>query len=310
MIRRRATRMKKDKSPIDRGLGFVADQTFQLKEELWADNLAENMPVVRPGRDIRELPKLNGSSTIVVGAGPSVDRHDHLRLLKEIGYGGAIVACDKALVPCLKAGVTPDIVISVDGAQAISKFFDDPVIAENGRTKAALNVTAHPDTLAKVPYERYFLMTSYDDPFGERSITRLIHFMTRKTILSSFGNVGGQAVNLAMFLGANPVVMVGMDYGYPGNTPPEKTSYYRSYKWLAEKRKKKIGDYFTKIRNPDTGEEVMLDLNWSVYRELFLRHMRVMKKKMRVVNCSPTSSLFGEGIEFVPLEEALKKWPR
>lgn len=301
--------MKKTRSPTDRGLEFVASQTWQLKEELWAGNLAENMPVVRQGRDIKELPKPNGSSAVVVGAGPSVERHGHLKLLKESEYGGAIVACDKALVPCLKAGVTPDIVISVDGAQAISKFFDDPIIAENGRTKAALNVTTHPDTLAKVHCEKYFFMTSYDDPFGERSITRMIHFMTRKTILSSFGCVGGQAVNLAMFLGADPVVMVGMDYGYPGDTPLEQTSYHQSYRWLAERSGKKIGEYFTKIHNPDTGEEVMLDLNWSVYRELFLRHMRVMRKKVRVVNCSPTSSLFGEGIEFMTLGEALRKWP-
>ncbi|GAI20894.1 unnamed protein product, partial [marine sediment metagenome] len=82
----------------------------------------------------------------------------------------------------------------------------------------------------------------------------------------------------------------------------------RSYRWLAEKSKKNIGDYFTKIRNPDTGE-VMLDLNWSVYRELFLRHIKMLKKKIRVVNCSPTSSLFGENIEFLPLKEALEKWP-
>ena len=301
--------MKKDKSPIDRGLGFVAEQTFQLKEALWADNLAENMPVVRSGGDIKELPKLNGSSAVVVGAGPSVERHGHLNLLKESGYGSAIVACDKILVPCLKAGVTPSIVISIDGAQAISKFFDDTIIAENGRTKAALNVITHPDTVAKIPCEKYFFMTSYDDPFEKKSITRIIHFMTRKTIMSSFGCVGGQAVNLAMFLGANPVVMVGMDYGYPSDTPLEQTSYYQSYRWLAEKSRKKIGDYFTKIRNPDTGEEVMLDLNWSVYRELFLRHMKMLKKKIQVVNCSPTSSLFGENIEFLPLKEALEKWP-
>lgn len=301
--------MEKNKSPIERGLEFVSSHTWQLKEKLWAENLAENMPVVRSGRDIKEIPHLNGPA-IVVGAGPSVERHGHLKLLGTSGYGGSIVACDKIHASCLKVGVTPDIVISVDGAQAISKFFDDPIIAENGRTKAALNVITHPDTLVKVPYEKYFFMTSYDDPFGEKSITRMIHFMTHKTILSSFGCVGGQAVNLAMLLGADPVIMVGMDYGYPGDTPPEQTSYYRSYRWLAERRGKKIGDYFTKIQNPDTGEEVMLDLNWSVYRELFLRHMRAMKKKIRIVNCSPTSSLFGENIEFLSLKEALKKWPR
>jgi len=300
--------MKKTKSPIDRGLGFVANQTWQLKEELWADNLAKNIPVVRTGRDIKELPKINSSSAVVVGAGPSIERHGHLKLLGESGYGGAIIACDKVLAPCLKVGVEPDIMISVDGAQAISKFFDDPIIAENRKTKVALNVITHPDTINKIPHEKYFFMTAYDDPLGKKSMTRLIHFMTRKTIMSSFGCAGGQAVNLAMFLGADPVIMVGMDYGYPSDTPLEQTSYYKSYRWLAERSGKKVEEYFTKIQNPETGERVMLDLNWSVYRELFLRHMRMMKNKTRVVNCTPTSSLFGEGIESMPLEGALEKW--
>lgn len=299
---------KRRASGIERGMEFVAEQTFQLKEKLWMENLARNISngmLINP--DIRELPKLNGSA-VVIGAGPSVERYDHLKLLKESGYGGTIVACDKILIPCLKAGLTPDIVITADGDPKIAEFYNHELVKQNGKTKAVLNVITHPETVTKVPYHVFWYMTPVDDPLAPRSITRCMHFMTKKTIFSSFGCVGGEAFNLAYFLGANPIILVGMDYGYPPDTPPEQTSYYGSYAELAKRQGKKVGDYFTTVRNPDTGNDVVLDMNWAIYRRLFLQQIK--KAKVKIINCSPTSSLFGEGIEFIELKEVLEKWER
>ncbi len=287
----------------------MADRTFQWKERMWMENLAENMPIIRGGRDIRELPKCGGSA-VVVGAGPSVERCGHLKTLAE-GYEGTIISTDKMLVPCLREEISPDIVVTADGDPSIAGFYDDPLVSAGGRTVAVLNaLTVHPDTVAKCPYERFWYMTPVDDPMAERSVTRAVHFMTGKTILSSFGNVGGMAVNLALFLGANPVVMVGMDYGYTEDTPLEKTSYYRAYAGMAEAEGRRVEDYFKTVTNPDTGQRVVLDMNWGVYRDIFLKHMRLVAGKASIVNCSPTSSLFGFGVAHVPLEEALKRWPR
>lgn len=296
--------MPKTKGAVDRGLEFVREHTFQLKERLWMENLARNMPRILGGRDIRELPKCDGSA-VVVGAGPSVGKYGHLKLLKESGYGGTVIATDRMLKPCLKGGITPTIVCSVDGDRTISGFYTD--ISE---PKAALNVIVHPDVAEFCHGNDYWFMTPVDDPFAPRSVTRAVHLMTRKTILSSFGNVGGQAVNLAMFLGADPVILVGLDYGYPPDTPLGETSYYSAYAELAKRRREKLENFFTRIKNPETGEEVILDMNWATYREIFLRHMRMVRGKSRVINCSPTSTLFGGGIESMPLEEALEKWPR
>lgn len=311
--------MKIKRSGIERGLEFVAEHTWQLKERLWMENLAVNMPLILVGRDIRELPKCGGSA-VVVGAGPSVKEYNQLGALEGSGYSGTIIATDRMLKPCLESGVIPQLVMTADGDQSIAGFYDGvnevvrsvfkfPDLAAK-RTSAVLNaLTVHPDTVAKCPYEKFWYVTAVDNPLGDRSVTRAVHFMTKKTILSSFGNVGGEAVNLAMFLGANPVIMVGMDYGYPLDLKLEQTSYYGPYAELAKRRGERLEDYFTRVDNPDTGNSVMVDMNWAVYREIFLRHMRMMKKKARVINCSPVSSLFGEGIEFMPLEEALKKWP-
>lgn len=297
--------MGKKPSGVGHALNFVADHTFALKHERWMDNLGENMQKIRSGKDVRELPSL--PSAIVVGAGPSVEKYGHLRLLKESGCGATIV-CDKALIPCLREGIVPHIVMGADADEAVEKFYDDELVRDNGKTKAVLNVITHPKVVARVPYPVFWYLTPYDDPFSDHSLTNNIHFMTgKKSIMSSFGNVGGQAFGLACFLGASEIILVGLDFGYPADFPLEKTPYYGSYKWLADKRGRRVGELFTRIKNPSTNEEVLTDFNFSVYREIFLLHMLKLKGKVRVINSSPTSSLFGEGIEFMPLEEALKR---
>lgn len=293
---------------------FVGEHTWQLKERMWMENLAENLPLILVGRDIRELPKCTDSA-IVIGAGPSVEKYGHLGVIEGSGYGGTIIATDKMLKPCLRQGIVPHLVMTADGDPAIADFYDGATEVANAvfrfpdeavkRTKAVLNaLTVHPSTVAKCKFEKFWYMTPVDDPMASRSVTRAVHFMTKKTILSSFGNVGGEAFNLAMFLGADPVILVGLDYGYPPETPPEETTYYSSYAELAKRQGKKVEEYFTTIRNPNTGNEVMLDMNWAVYRRLFLQQIK--RAKVRIINCSPISSLFGEGIEFMQLEEALK----
>lgn len=309
--------MKHKPSGIERGLEFVAEHTFQLKERMWMENLAENLPVIRNGRDIREIPKCNGSA-IVVGAGASIKRYGQLETIEGSGFGGTVIATDKMLKPCITAGIAPDLVMTADGDSVIATFYEgvgkltEEVFRSpdqvSKKTKAILNaLTVHPETVARVPYEIFWYMSPVDDPLAKRSVTRAIHFMTKKTILSSFGNVGGQAFNLACFLGADPVILVGLDCGYPPETPLKETSYYNTYAELAKRQGKKVEEYFTTVQNPDTGKEVMLDMNWGVYRKIALDHFQ--RAKCKIVNCSPISSLFGQNIEFVDLDEALKRWP-
>jgi len=288
-------------------LEFVAEHTWQVKERLWAENLAENLPVIRRSGDAGHLP-MYPYPILVIGAGPSVQKHGQLPLIGE-RWGGKTIAVDRILKPCIEAGITPDYVVTADADESVAGFYDG---LGGGETRAVLHVFSHPRTLERCPYERFFYLTPLDDPTAPRSLTRLIHLMTGgKVIFSSFGNAGGQAVNLALFLGASEVIMVGLDYGYPADFPLEETPYFRSYEWLAKRRGKRVERFFTRVRNPDTREEVVLDLNWIAYREVFLKHMRMLRgRRVRVINCSPTSSLFGEGIEFMDLEEAIQRWGR
>ncbi len=52
----------------------------------------------------------------MIAAGPSIHRHDPIAAIKNSGYRGAIaiVATESAMVYCLRNGVVPDLVVTVD----------------------------------------------------------------------------------------------------------------------------------------------------------------------------------------------------
>src|SRR5262249_35489762 len=51
---------------------------------------------------------------LVVAAGPSIHRQDTARLIRESGFGGIIIATDSAMSWCLRHGLTPDLVVTLD----------------------------------------------------------------------------------------------------------------------------------------------------------------------------------------------------
>ena len=65
---------------------------------------------------------------IVIGAGPSLYKFNHLEILAKSDYKGTLLITDKMLVPCLKGGITPDRfkdfhVFTLDDMFAFKEFF-------------------------------------------------------------------------------------------------------------------------------------------------------------------------------------------
>src|SRR5262245_66239738 len=95
--------------------GRLADATFERVAAVGAENAATNRP--RIGRSLLELaasPLGQGDTAIVIGAGPSLRRRKSLERLAASGYAGAIVAVDSGLGACLRHGIVPEVVGTVD----------------------------------------------------------------------------------------------------------------------------------------------------------------------------------------------------
>src|SRR5262250_2876572 len=85
--------------------------------------------IARSILELAETPLGTGEAAIVVGAGPSLYRRRSLERLRDAGFAGTIVAADGALGACLRHGIVPHVVVTVDPhPERIVRWFGDPAL--------------------------------------------------------------------------------------------------------------------------------------------------------------------------------------
>lgn len=290
----------------------ISEYTYQVYERLWFDNLAKNIDEIRNGLNFKTLTEgvllPRNKPALVLGAGPSIKKYNQLQKISRSDFSGIIIACDRILKDCLDNEIEPHIVVSVDGTEKTAEFYKN--INRNDSSPfpvACVNVFIHPTTLKRIKQLRlqtYWYVSPLDNPFEGKSITRIVYWMTKeKMIIPTLGNVGAMCWNISLLLGCNPIALVGLDFGYPPETKLEDTQYYKAYKKLAEMNNQPIERFYRKIKNP-LGNEVLVGLNWDVYRHIFTEFAK--KTRVKTYNVSPISSLYSKDITYIPLTKFLK----
>lgn len=304
---------------------LFADDTFAIKEPLWMDNLAQNMCAIRSGKDLKELSQIGkGKPAIIVGAGPSITKYNHLKMLKDADFQGLIIATDRMLIPLLHEGLHPNYVVTTDGDPIIANYYDDPIIMNYtfvppldryGSIKAIFNaLTVHPKTVEKWKGDIYWFISPVDNPLDEKnpkSLTKAIWLMTRKMILESLGNVGGTSWNLACFFGCEPIALIGMDFSYEDDTPLEKTIYYDAWMKLCNGDAKKAAMFYRRDIDPFFGKYALSDRMWDSYASVL--SMLAQRANRLTMNCSGQGILHGplfKGFESMHFKDFLAKYGR
>jgi hypothetical protein len=296
----------------------------------------------RVERSVLELAESSlgaGSAAVVVAAGPSLGRRRSLERLRSSGWAGTIVAADGALGACLRAGVVPHVVVSVDPhPDRIVRWFGDPrltapsaddyfrrqemdlehrhdeiganrallelVNAQGPKIKVAAATSAAPAVVERCEQagmELYWWNPMYDDYELPESISRRLWQMNRLPCLNGGGNVGTAAWVVAhAVLGKRRVGLIGFDFSYPPGTPYEKTQYYPE---LVELLGERYAEGYTHVENPHMGETWFCDPAYLWFRDVFLSMAR--EADCETLNCTEGGILFGAGIGFVELERFL-----
>ena len=311
--------------------------TFERIAGVGLENAAVNRPKIE--RSILELGDVvpgEGDSAVVVGAGPSLYRRDSLARLRKSGYTGTVVAVDGALGSCLRAGVVPHLVVSVDPhRERIVRWFGDPAMmaapaddyfrrqemdpaqakdevaanraliglvnAHGPQMRAAVATSAAPAVVARCEaagIAMYWWNPMYDDYDKPDSVSRRLHRANGLPCLNGGGNVGTAAWVMAhAVLGKRRVALLGIDFSYPPGTPYARTQYYPELREM-------LGDAYeqayVKTDNP-FGETWMCDPAYWWFRGVFLDMAR--EAECRTVNCTEGGILFGDPIEIATLEE-------
>jgi Protein of unknown function DUF115 len=293
-------------------------------------------------RSVLELarePLGDGDAALVVAAGPSLHRRRSLERIARSGFAGTVVACDGALGACLRAGVVPHVVVTVDPhSERIVRWFGDPALTalpvddyfrrqEMDPALARDEVAANRELVALVdrhgPSIRAAVATSasaavvercrgggmalywwnpmYDDYDRPESLSRRLHTLNGLPCINGGGNVGTAAWVLThAVLGKRRVAIVGMDLGYPPGTPYAKTQYYPE---LVELLGARHAEGFIHLENPELNETWFTDPAYFWYREVFLEMAQVAE--CETTNCTEGGLLFGPGVRTASLDAFL-----
>ncbi|MDP3703226.1 MAG: DUF115 domain-containing protein, partial [Candidatus Omnitrophota bacterium] len=306
-------------------------------------NAEANRPHVK--RTIADLaasvPAGGVDSALVIAAGPSLHRRHPVEQVRASDYEGAIVACDGSLGYCLRNGLVPRYIVSLDPHPArVCRWFGDPELETRqdgddyfrrqdldpylGVDEARRNrelielVNRHGSSIAAVvstsvaPNVRrrceesgmalYWWNPLMDDFDQPGSVTRQLYRRTRIPCMVSGGNVGAAAwVVASQVLKKHEVAVVGMDFSYAPGTPMEKTQYFKELKEL-------FGDQAQEaiipVKNPHLRETWVTDPAYYWYRESFLA--MAAQTQTQTYNCTEGGILFGGSIRWSTLQGFLE----
>jgi len=284
-----------------------------------------------------------GDSCIVVAAGPSIKRRNPIAMIKDAGYKGAIITTESAIAYCLKSGVVPDLVVTLDPhATRIVRWFGDPslneealaqddyyrrqdmdeafanelefnqeilnLVNEHGKDmKIALATSASEAVVSRVletGMEIYWWNPMLDDPNLKGSKTREMFDLNSMPCVNAGGNVGASCWMMAdAVLEKKYIGLTGMDFSYYEDTPPRNTQYYHEIVDLVGEEN--LDSVFMRVQNPHLASWFYTDPAYMWYRNALLE--MVAGSDSRTTNCTEGGIVFGDGIEFVPLMDFLHR---
>lgn len=296
-------------------------------------------------KTVKDLSRLDGdkaNSAIVISAGPSLHYNDSLKLLASSDYKGSIIAIDGSYVKCLKAGVIPDYVITLDPHPTrIVRWFGDPEFEKNlegdnyfsrqdldidfrenslrqnrenialinecaSRTKLIIASTAPANLVERAEvagFDMYWWTPLVDNPNSEGSLTRKMYDLTKLPAINTGGNVGTAAWVFAQFwLKINKIAVIGMDLGYRQDLPYNMTQGYPELVQMLGEENI-TSDLFPVIENPDTGNVLYTDPTYYWYRKNTLD--LIASSGATLYNCTGGGILFGEGVVSMGLRQFL-----
>lgn len=322
----------------------LSDATFRKTAQAGLDCAEANRPYF--GKTIADLalPQEPAPAIVIVG-GPSLHRRKTVPRIAASGFKGTLVVADGSLGTCLRNGLIPHYMVTVDGhphrivrwlgdtelkTRPADDYFTrqdfDPefwkdelrtnqqlleLVDRHGpKLKAVISTSVHTSVTKRCVgsgMELYWWNPLYDDVDRPDSVTRKLYESNGIPCMTTGGNVGTAAWVFAhSVLGAKEVAVVGMDLGYAPGTPLRNTQYYYE---LREMLGERVQEAYTQVPNAKLGETWFTDPTYLWYRKIFIDLAAEARQNgCTTYNCTEGGTLFDEGIPFIPLDDFLKRF--
>jgi len=310
---------------------MVQRATFSLVD-LWLQNFARNLSYILKGKSIKDLSVFQNAplkidftphgKAIVIGKGPSVKEKNHLEILSSSSYKDSIICTDIMLIDALSKGITPDkfseyYVVTVDGDPKQVEFYDNPLVQKySDKIKVILSTCTSPEVIQvcnKFGLDVFWFNPLMDDFRNEGSFSKMMNIMTRSernpkgvSSLQTGGNVGTSSWIFAWaIIGKSPIVLIGLDFGYPATTSIEETQHYDHLLKCYDNDVDRVKRDHKIVYNQAFDCDVLIDPIYDYYREGFCDLVGHTPHWVRTINATEGGSLFGERIESMKFSDFL-----
>jgi hypothetical protein len=142
----------------------------------------------------------------------------------------------------------------------------------------------------------------YDDPDQPESTTRRLYELNGLPCVNAGGNVGTACWMMAhAVLQKRHVALTGIDLSYYDGTPYRNTQYF--HEAVALVGEDRLDALYPRIWNPYLQKWFFTDPAYFWYRQIFLE--MVQDADCLTYNCTEGGILFGDGVQFITLEDFL-----
>lgn len=194
--------------------GVIERETFSLKALIARGpgvqcNLIRNFPIVLDSYPLDEVINLfEKKPAIVVGAGPSLDKNVHQ--LAKLEDRAVLICVDTAARTLLPRGIQPHIIITTDPTPVNARHFENLDIPDE--IVFAYLPDSWPDILQQYRHLPYKLCLFDNSNWYNEHLRKQLGL---RRLLPRPMHVGESAIRLAIAMGCDPIIFVGLDLALP-----------------------------------------------------------------------------------------------
>ncbi len=176
--------------------------------ETWLTNLFEGMWQLTKSAHIKGYKSaFTNIPAIVVSAGPALNKNVHL--LKDLYNKAIIISAGSSLNILESKGITPHIMVGVDGGEGESRIFNS---VKSDEIYFAYTLSVHYDGLKNYKGPKIYFKTNVLD--YEDWLDKEMGVEGAECLLSG-SSVSNLSLDMARYMGCNPIIVIGQNLSYP-----------------------------------------------------------------------------------------------
>lgn len=320
---------------LQNNLEEVMKKTHYENFDEWVSNFALNLPDIWNEKSAKVLDPSNifnykkeEHSAIVIGKGPSINRHNHLKLLADSNYQGTIVCCDGKLIDTLNAGVTPEkfpkfFVTTIDPYSSIIEHYENPIVDKYGdKIKGIFTVLTNHEVVNRARQagiQIHWIHSLFDYNEGKKSFNKISSLMIRAKnhlnglpAIQTGGNVGSSSWFISwQILKCATVALIGINHGWEEDDSWETIISHGGNGEISKNMDRDSTTFnklFKKILNTDLNTYCILDPLFQFYSTALKEFILRSPSWVTTINATEGGSIFGDRIRSMKFSTFLQEY--